>query len=377
MRRMWLLILGGAALPAAWASVWAASAADAPDAAPEPQTRARIGVYGAPVWRQSDAPGAFPLVRRARPLASPATWVSANDAPIRLAVEEALSGYASVRLDIGPDGRAVGCADDWKSGDARLAQGVCEAVTPRVRLTPAIDEAGTPRPDQFTLTLSFQRVLSAYGDGGGLIVETQPPPAPPPLDAWPPASAPTLASVEGLELIRGDVTLAAGAAATWAGVRLRQGRAGVDCEIADSSGDAAFNREACARARRARITIASQSWSPAIPLLFLRQDGEARAAPPVQRAWTPARALPEAAAAVVTALESDPQGSARLVLSVTVDPQGVATGCEVDGSTGNDRSDVLACRAVKGRKLFEAAVDVFGVRRAGGLWGWRPGATRP
>lgn len=97
------------------------------------------------------APPAAPSVRAPPPGPPPPTeWpfrrFSPDDYP-ETALEDRAQGFVAYRLEIGPDGRVIGCAIMQSSGSAALDNDTCRIVSSRARFTPARDGAGRYVPD--------------------------------------------------------------------------------------------------------------------------------------------------------------------------------------------------------------------------------------
>ncbi|WP_169817022.1 energy transducer TonB [Paraurantiacibacter namhicola] len=85
-----------------------------------------------------DTPG-----RPATPKTSPGSWLTADDYPVE-ARRDGREGNVSFMLQVGPDGRPIGCTVTESSGSADLDAAACDALMQRARFDPARDDAGKP-----------------------------------------------------------------------------------------------------------------------------------------------------------------------------------------------------------------------------------------
>ena len=89
------------------------------------------------------APPAARIVRAPQERRPAQAYISAADYPASaLANREA--GRVRVTLDLGPDGRAHGCAVTRSGGSSALDSATCSILRRRARFTPAIDSNGQP-----------------------------------------------------------------------------------------------------------------------------------------------------------------------------------------------------------------------------------------
>ena len=100
-------------------------------------------VVPAPPAPPAPAPTYVGKTRSATPTGTPAAWVTASDYP-KAAMREGRSGIVGFRLNIGIDGRVVGCTILTSSGSPDLDEATCALVTRRAVFTPAKDGKGRP-----------------------------------------------------------------------------------------------------------------------------------------------------------------------------------------------------------------------------------------
>jgi hypothetical protein len=309
------------------------------------------------------------LLRRAMPDGDIRDWISETDPAVeQLGKPGARSAQTSLLFSIGPDGRVTGCRIE-NAGNEVYSQGLCERMTDRMRLRPALNLAGEPVADQYFLYVWFARNARA----STRVVDHQSlPPAPAPASGgWPLPWGSTDVAVAGLELLPGGGAAPEAESEPWAGIIMTQGADGrLTCRISASSGDERLNADACRAARRARYTFPG-GYGNRATLHFVRSGRRILAILPEHAEPTRATVTTEAAAAIRAGLptEGDP-GALRLRLEI--DATGRATQCLVTTSSGVDATDVGACRLTMDGKRFNPAEDVFGRPFARSLYNWSP-----
>jgi protein TonB len=102
------------------------------------------------------APPATPdMSRPATPRGNPGSWVTTDDYPPSALRDEA-EGTTSVRVTVGPDGRAASCEVTGSSGNSALDQAACRNIQRRARFNPAFDRNGQPTTGTFTRRVVWQ-----------------------------------------------------------------------------------------------------------------------------------------------------------------------------------------------------------------------------
>lgn len=309
-------------------------------------------------------------LRRAQSNENLVSWIRTDDPQVqRLVSLGDQSASVMLQLEIAADGAMGACRIESAHGDPQWSEGLCETIRSRVRLRPAIDMDGRPMTDAIRVSIEFWWESSEPGR----LVEigaTPPAGAPPrPPSAWPPAPRPT-PSVSGLALIHGGPDAPEARGEPWSGVNVRPGRTGsVSCQIVASSGDAEFERRACAAAQAASYNFSGpQASRQGITVLFIKQEGEPRALLPLER-MSRAAVQPESLAEIRTRLSAagySDLGDLKMV--ATTGPDGRAVRCAITVSSDSDALDVLACRLVREYARFTPARDVFGRPQEGGLY---------
>lgn len=358
-----------------------ASAQTAPPAAAETlpmlQKYPAVGVYGfAPALRPggSSIKGAPEpsMLRRAEPLGDLVDWLPETDPSVALFKKMPwLSGGVSVVIAIDAEGRGGACRIEHKYGEERLFEGLCDRVSARVRMVPAIDAAGVRLADQFVYYVSF---APRFQPPEKVVDLAAPSPSPPPPFSWPPSSDYGVVSVTGLDLLKGGPTAPEAGAAPWTGIVYDPGDARMPCRVIASSGDAGFDKKACKAAAKGTYDVsrAKTVYQRRIALQFVGQMGKPRALLPVAGANKPPVPTPESLSAVQAATSGlGAEALAKLRLRVVVDIQGRPTQCMIIDSTGSDAGNVKACEAVRALGRFTPTWDVFGRPREGFLYGWK------
>jgi hypothetical protein len=362
-----LCILLGAALLAPATGAWAQT----PPAAaprPSPKTYPLVTVYGYSAYLEADE--TRPL-RRANAIGMVSDWLPDNDPLVRLvAAGTNTSGGVAATLTVDPAGRVSACELLRPYGDAALFEGLCDRISGRAQLRPAIDDASAPVTNRFMLTISLDRSLTPQTPL--VVVRGLSPAPPPPGPQWPPSWDSQLASVEKLDLLPGGPTSPDARAEPWAGIEYSPEDPRQPCRIVKSSGDAAFDARACKAAAKGRYDVSKfeKPWQRRMQLHFVLFGGKPRALLPVQQ-WSGRPVASEAArAAVAAALPAD--AFARLRLNVMVAASGAVSRCTIEASSGTDAGDVAACAAVRANGPFALAQDIFGRPFKAQLYDWGP-----
>lgn len=368
MRRPGLCILLGAAL---LAPATATPALTPP--AVDQKTYPLVAVYGYPVYL---AAGEARPLRRATAVGPVSDWLPDSDPMVVLAAAgTAASGNVAVKLTIEPTGRVSACELQRPYGDAALFEGLCDRISARARVKPAIDDAGAAVTDRFILSINVVRSLTPQTP---LVVVSAPSPAPPPPGVqWPPSWDSQMATVAKLDLLPGGPTSAAARAEPWAGIEYSPEDPRQACRIVKSSGDAAFDARACKAAAKGRYDVSrfERPWQRRMQLHFVLFDGKPRALLPVQK-WSGRPVASDAArTAVAAALPAD--SLARVRLNVMVEASGAVSACTIQATSGADAGDVAACAAVRAHGPFAPATDIFGRPFKAQLYDWSPAREAP
>lgn len=337
-------------------------------ARPGPTTYPIVTVYG---YAAYPADGEAEPLRRAAAIGPVSDWLPDSDPAVVLATTGTTAmGGVALKLSINAAGRVSACELQRSYGDPPLFDGLCERVTGRARLTPAIDDAGAPVADRYFLSINVGRSLTPQTP---LVVVREPSPAPwAPGAQWPPYSDSQLARVEKLDLLPGGPTSADARAEPWAGIEFAPEDPRQPCRVVKSSGDAAFDARACKAAAKGRydVSMFEKAWQRRMQLHFVLSGGKPRALLPVQK-WSGRPVASDAArSAVAAALPADALGRVRL--SVMVEASGALSGCTIETSSGSDAGDVAACAAVRANGPFAPATDIFGRPFRARLNDWSP-----
>ena len=110
------------------------------------------GVLAA-VLLASGAAAAAPTA--ARPVGSPAAWISSSDYPIS-ALRAAAEGLVRVRLDVNTGGQVAGCTVLQSSGTEALDTATCSLLSARATFFPGSDKKGRPIASTYTSTVRWQ-----------------------------------------------------------------------------------------------------------------------------------------------------------------------------------------------------------------------------
>lgn len=197
----------------------------------------------------SGAPDVAPtpgLAVRASPQLEP-FWLGKDDyAPAAIRAEQ--QGRVGVLLDIGADGRVSACTLLSSSGTALLDRSSCSLLRRRGRFTPARDGRGNPAPDRWNYSIDWkltddmmpvaERSTRTTSCMCVMVVEHLPAPKPRAYpDRWLPASdvPPALLATGGSAVVEARIS--------------RAGRIS-RCQVSESSGLPAWDREICNILRR-------------------------------------------------------------------------------------------------------------------------------
>ncbi len=259
--------------------------AQAPTETPTPLHPA-VGVMGyAPALRPGgtsltnrEEPG---LLRRALPDGDIRDWIAEDDPSVELLrAGSAPPSRAALFFDIGADGRVASCHVEHGPEDA-YSSGLCERMSQRMKLVPALDVAGNRVADSYFMYIWFEQRTRAAP--ARLVDHMQLPPAPPPpppSGGWPLHWASTSAEVSGLDLLPGGGAAPEASGSPWTGVRISADERGrLTCTVVGSSGDARFDRRACDAARRGRYVFpgAEQDYERRTMIHFVQHAGRPNA----------------------------------------------------------------------------------------------------
>lgn len=352
-------LTGASSIAAAALLATSASAGAQTPAAPRPDVETRISL-----WSLNGAGGRNDLLRRARPEGDITTWMTPGDPLIaRLGAEPAWSGVLVVLLTLSPEGRASACEIPTLPYDlpAEAVEGLCERLVPRVRYRPALTAAGEPVEDHARFLIRSSQYLRQDAASLPMIRAEPLPPSPPvpmPGPGWPPlVSLKPARLTGGLELVHGGGDSPDARSTPWAGIEVQLNASAnvAECRSVASSGDARFDQQACAVARRADYALnggASES-ERRVYLLIVRQDEALRALPQSRSG----RSLPVMDPGREAALAAEWAGRPWPRVFVSVDADGVPTDCRINESAGDDALDVAACHAVRRLARFAPARD--------------------
>jgi TonB family protein len=107
-----------------------------------------LGEWGLDVARHKS------LRVRARPVTSPASWITDADYPIHLA-ERGMRGIVNFRLMIDAQGGVAGCHIQQSTRPAEFDETVCKGLVRRAKFTPALDADGQPIPSYYRNSVRF------------------------------------------------------------------------------------------------------------------------------------------------------------------------------------------------------------------------------
>jgi hypothetical protein len=354
--------------------------AQTPLANPEP-VQPSVGVMGyAPALRPGgtsltnrEEPG---LLRRALPDGDMRDWIAEDDPSVALLRSGTAPSRAALLFDIGSDGRVTGCRVERGEPDA-YSTGLCERMSQRMKLLPALDLAGNRVPDAYFIYVWFER-QTRPGTTRLVDYKQLPPSPPPPLPpgGWPLDWASTDTAVTGLDLLEGGGGAPAAFSAPWTGVRVgAEPNGALTCSVVGSSGDTRFDRRACDAARRGRYPFptTARDYERRTWVHFVQEAGRPRAILAEHERPARARATAQSIEAIRAAA---PAGSGpgldAVRVRLEVDVAGTVTQCLVTTSAGSDDIDIAACTLTRRLGRFEPAEDVFGRPRASALYDWSP-----
>lgn len=313
------------------------------------------------------------LLRRALPDGDIRDWIAEDDPSLELLRTGGAASRTGLYFDIGADGRVAGCRIQDGAADA-YSTGLCERMSQRMTLVPALDLAGNRVADAYFIYVWFERQTRP---GQTRVVDYMrlPPAPPPPLPpgGWPLGWASTSAEVSGLDLLPGGGSAPEASGAPWAGVRVTADDEGrLTCEVVGSSGDPRFDRRACDSARRGRFAFpaARQARDRRLWVHFVQHSGRPHAVLAEHESPSGARARAESVAAIRAATPTNSAELDAVRLRLEIDAKGAVTQCLVTTTSGSDSTDIAACTLIRSLGRFEPAEDVFGRPRAGSLYDW-------
>ena len=103
----------------------------------------------------ADPPRSLFTPRKARPINSPAGWITTDDYPARELRGEA-EGVAAYRLIVGTNGRVSACDVTRSTGSGGLDEATCKFIERRARFEAATDETGARVVGNYTGTVRWE-----------------------------------------------------------------------------------------------------------------------------------------------------------------------------------------------------------------------------
>lgn len=301
--------------------------------------------------------GGAPALRRARSIGDIRDWIRATDPEVvLLRAELGIEGSSSISFDIDPAGKVSGCRLTQRRGDPRLTAALCARLTPRVRMTPALDANGQRVPDVANFVVGYTPDSRPRLVSIGFPYMTLSAPR------WPPTEWRGRGGVTGLDLLSGGAGNPAANSAPWAGITMTKNPDGeLICDTVTSSGSSAFDYQACQAARQGQyeLTGSEQPDQHSVELLYVRDGGRAVALPASQQPIPPV-ATPESLAAVRSALTGAGHALGKLQLLIIVSATGSPLTCSVSETSGSDAADIAACPLAMTVGRFAPAQDIFG-----------------
>ncbi len=342
-------------------------------------------VEGYGYWPRDEAP---PL-RTAQPLAEPVTWFGAESVLAKAyRADPAATRYASILLDITPEGAISGCHYAPTSRMIADEAQLCAEIAGQ-RFLPKLADDGSRVAGTFTLRFSSRRFTAKPGS------------PPPPLftaerDTQPvPMLAPAAARLDEFPPHRFDIASLyrepgwqTAPQPGWGdtphegpmtGLILYRSPNGTACRVLAPSGDASRDMAACAYGK----TTLAPDWSAVegnrdwmVPLYILhRAQGMHAIGPDPDRVRETvlAEGTEDALIAALTAkgvLGKD-RTKSPLVLDLASNPDGSLRHCRVVTTTGKDQTDIAACTAAHETVRLMPREDVFGTPNPLASMFWR------
>lgn len=339
------------------------------------------------------------IVRLVQPLNDPATWVTAADYPV-LWKSDKIGAWVMVDLKVDATGSMTACkgeahANRIKAGDAWADDTridwlslSCGLLKQRAKLRPGLASDRTTHPGTIRVHIHYELIQPGSKFPGGLAGS---PPAPWPLNEWPPRYPSSDVVVEKFAKFGKGVS--AKARATWtgeAGAWLIVNDAGIvtGCKILKSSGIVPMDEATCAalsksiyrvprpkpfyKDRNSLHVVTHWEKGVAIPMAGLLQPARAKLRPETEStltAWGNADYPADALAA---------KASGMTEMELGYDAKGKVTQCYAVVSAGHDALDLAACALTY--RLKAAVIpgaDVFGQAVAGRIGGVRLTWTLP
>lgn len=316
------------------------------------------------LWSMSDYGGRNDLLRRAKPQGDIVQWMDESDPLVaRVLAMPNWSGVVSVRLTLGPDGRAIACevAEPPYGLQPEAVVGLCERLAPGVRYRPALTADGEATEDRVRILIRFSQYRRDDAATMPMIRAEPPPPSPPAPMAgpgWPPLVSPGKARLAGgLGLLEGGGGSPLATAAPWAGIEVQLDESGTvaGCRIVASSEDQRHNQQACVAARRADYALdgATSQRERRLYLLIIQENGRLKALPHVRSGRIAPVLEPDSGAALAAEWAGRPWPR----VFVSVDVAGAPTDCRINESSDDDAIDVAACQTVRRLARFSPARD--------------------
>lgn len=304
------------------------------------------------------------LLRRAGPAGDIQTWVADGDlTPVQSGDDGPKSIHAELLLEIDADGAVTECKVKAASHPSAV-ETLCERLSPRVRMIPALDRTGVRVADFYDVE------VWAQGEAGFPL----PPPRlqvrAPTVSDWPYQTVSLTVVTGGFDhLVAHPFSSGAynGPVARIVITPDDQGRP--QCTLAPYFiEDATLNAEACPTALRGRYDFSGENQGEAAYLFFFRQEGRLALLLPAYNREQTGQPRAEPMAEVRAGLTTD--AVERLRLDFWVDLDGGIGGCRIHTSSGDDVQDIAACDRLQRLGRFDRSLDIFGRALPRTMIGW-------
>jgi hypothetical protein len=350
-----------------------------------------ILVEGYGYWPREEAD---PL-RTAQPLADPVTWFGAQSALAKAHhADPAATRYATILLDITPEGTISGCRYSPTSRVIADEAQLCAEIAGQ-RFLPKLADDGSRVAGTFTLRFSNRSVIVKPDSPPRPLFtaerDTRPAPMPAPsaerLDQFPPHRF-------DVAILYREPRWQTAPQPGWGdtpqegpmtGLILYRSPSGTACRVLAPSGDPQADAAACTYGK----TTLAPDWSAVegnrdwiVPLYMLHRPEGMRVIGPDPdrvRETVLAEGAEDALVAALTAKGVLPKGRAEspLVLDLAANPDGSLRHCRVVTTAGKDQTDIAACTAARETVRLMPREDVFGTPNLLASMFWRAKPAAP
>ncbi len=303
------------------------------------------------------------LLRRAAPDGDIRDWVVQGDLTPLQSDDGLKDARAELFLEIDADGRVEKCKVK-ESYPIAAAEGLCERLSPRVRMIPALDRTGARTADFFDVSLWLEGNLGSIPPPPRLRVRA------PTVSHWPYQTVSLSVVTGGFDhLIAHPFSGGAYNGPVARVVVTPDDQGDLHCTVAHNYiDDATLSAEACPIALRGQFDFTDENAGKSAYLYFFQQDGRLAVLLPAYTREQTGQPQPDTMAEVRAGLTAETVTQVRM--DFWVDVNGGIGGCTIHTTSGDDAQDFAVCDQLQRLGRFDRSLDVFGRAVSRVMIGW-------